>query len=489
MKLQKSILLLTLVALLGLTGCDGNSNPSDSNGGSGSTSEGAGVTPQAGDPLYDDKLVYDLGAEAPYNVSVRYEATKTLAGVRSGRTRAADSEFHYGDGILTLAGTFLSQIGSGEKDVEVIFSDESTDTIPAIFATKVITTAQQFQDINENLTGVYVLGADIDLSTIFNFEPLGYFFDETNINNEYFHGILEGNGYTVSNAKVYYASSTISSEEMYYGDSLFTHAAHQTGNNIGIFQIIGSSGIVRNVHFDNIRVRARTIAGVIAGNVSGLVENCLVTNSRVQMGTHFYDNDCNVGALAGIIAASGTIRNSVSLMASGSITVPNTFMDYSDDYVGKIGNGWDHSSQPGNTDPWWQFANVDRPKMNYDENGENPTDSGTKEIDSNGSRSNGVYAFAGKTWGTIQNSFALGYNITPYESTARAINFTQTHLFSLKPKSGTTDMGTVTNSGTKTAAELQSVSLYADYNTSVWELSDGTDPMLKAPLIAVSTIS
>jgi hypothetical protein len=207
------------------------------------------------------------------------------------------------------------------------------------------------------------------------------------------------------------------------------------------------------------------------------------------MGTHFYDNDCNVGALAGIIAASGTIRNSVSLMASGSITVPNTFMDYSDDYVGKIGNGWDHSSQPGNTDPWWQFANVDRPKMNYDENGENPTDSGTKEIDSNGSRSNGVYAFAGKTWGTIQNSFALGYNITPYESTARAINFTQTHLFSLKPKSGTTDMGTVTNSGTKTAAELQSVSLYADYNTSVWELSDGTDPMLKAPLIAVSTIS
>ncbi|MFA6370970.1 MAG: hypothetical protein WCX47_05085 [Bacilli bacterium] len=483
----KFTIILGLAALLALSGCNGESNLSQDSLTSGDdsnpTSTVDGLAPQPGEEIYEDKLIYDLGAEAPYNVSVRVELDQEISGVRSGRVRALDTEFAYNEGILTLAGSFLTQIGSGEKDLELTLADESLENVPAIFATKVIKTAQEFQDINNNLTGIYVLGNDIDLGTIAYFQPLGYFYDETNINNEYFHGILEGNGHTVSNARVYYASSTTSSEDAYYGDSMFTDPAHQSGNNIGLFQIIGSSGIVRNVHFDSIRVRARTIAGVIAGNNSGLIENCLVTNSKVQMGTHFYDNDCNAGGVVGIVAASGIIRNTVTLMGSGDITLPNTFMDYSDDYVGKEGNGWDHSADPNNTDPWWQFANVDRPLMSYDENGENPVDTGTKEIDSNGSRSNGMYAFAGKTWGLIENSFALGYTITPYESTARPINFTQTHLTSVKPKSGTTDMGSVTNSGTKTMEELQQASLYADYDPNIWEIVDGYDPELQSPII------
>ncbi len=433
---------------------------------------------------YENKLVYDSSKEA-YNVSVKLKNNKKVKSLSCSRAKSKKGDFSVTNGIITISGSFMSQIGVGEKDITVTFSDDKTEKINSFIATKVITTAQEFQDINENLNGFYILGNDIDLSTIANFEPLGKFYEETSLQNAYFHGVLEGNGYTVKNAKVYYNESNKDSEGVYLDGGLFKEACHQSGNNIGLFQIIGSSGVVRNVRFDNIKVRGRTIVGVIAGNVSGRVENCIVTEScSVQMGTHFYDNDCNAGGVAGIVAASGVITNTVCL--TSSLFVPNEFTDYSADYIGKIGNGWDHVVEEGNNDAWWKYANVDRPQMDYSSG--SAVDTGSKEIDSNGVQTNGLYAFAGKTWGSIYDSYSLKFTNNVYESQARDICFTQTHLSKNKPASGDVDMGTVDNCAVLTKEELESVTTYSQYDSTIWNLKEGEYPTLNYPLIKISKI-
>ena len=472
------ISLLALSLITSLVSCGGGQGTGGSN-----TSDVLNVeapTFKAGDTIFTDKIIYDTSKDA-YDVSIKLESDKKVAGVACGRAKGQNGEFGTKDGVLTLKGSFMAQIGSGEKEIVVTFEDDSKVRVDALIATKVITTAQEFQDINNNLKGIYVLGNDIDLGSISNFEPLGRFYDETSTKNDYFHGILEGNGYTVKNAQVHYCSSPTSSQDVYYGGSLFREECHKTGNNIGLFQIIGSSGVVRNVTFDNINVRGRTIVGVIAGNVSGLVENCVVTSScTAAMGTHYYDNDCNIGGVAGIVAASGIIRNTISY--TKNIVLPNEFMDYSDDYIGKIGNGADHTAQEGNTDPSWKYWNVDRPLMDYSTG--TAVSTNKKETDSNGIQSNGKYAFAGKTWGLIENSYALKFTNNVLESSARDICFTQTHLAANKPASGDVDMGTVTNCGVKTDEELRSLSTYSTYDGNIWNLKEGAYPSLNYPLIS-----
>lgn len=483
---MKKILPISLLAftLFSAVSCGGN-NPQESINGSNEnesqTSEVNNTTPsfKAGDTVFEDKIIYDSSKEA-YNVFVKLATSKNIVSISCGRAKGTTADFNLKDNVLTISGAFMSQIGSGEKEITVTYDDSTKDKISALIATKVITTAQEFQDINNNLTGVYVLGNDIDLSSIQNFEPLGRFYEETSTKNEYFHGILEGNGYTVKNGKVLYCSSPTSSQDVYYGGSLFNEDCHKQGNNIGIFQIIGSSGIVRNVTFDNITVRGKTIVGVIAGNISGTVENCIVTSScSAAMGTHYYDNDCNMGAVAGIVAASGIVRNTVSY--TSNLILPNEFMDYSEDYIGKIGNGADHTAEEGNTDPSWKYWNVDRPLMDYSSGSAVSTNK--KEIDSNGVQSNGKYSFAGKTWGTIEDCYSVTFTNNVLESSARPICFTQTHLSKNKPGSGDSDMGTVTNSSTKIDEELKSSSTYTSYDNTIWNISDGSFPTLNYPLI------
>lgn len=511
--MKKSLLTIMMSAVFafGLAGCNGNptssqvtpstggETPTPSNTAStdkptpatSSTSTGGGAINPV-ENVYS-KLMYDISVEA-YDVSVALEigdvkVTKIACG-RYNSTSASD--FNYADGVLTVSGTFMKQITAGEKEIVLTLDSGSTSRVPVLVCTKIITTAQEFQDINENLSGTYALGNDIDLSSITNFEPLGYFFDnEADIRNDYFHGILEGNGYTVSNAKVYwsenYASDiggiqTYDSSTVYYNGSLFKSEAHQSGNNIGLFQIIGSSGVVRNTTFSNIAIRGRSILGVIAGNNSGTIENCIVEAScKVQGGTHFYDNDCNIGGVVGINAASGRIINTIS--KTTNIVFPNVFIDYGEEYIGKIGNGWDHVATPGNNDPSWKYANVNRDVRDYNQ-GDAPATS-SKELDSNGTNSNGIYSFCGKSWGTIENSIGASFTLYPYEGAARTINFGQTHVGTIKPTSGPDNMGTFTNCVVKTVEEMKDSTLYTSYDPSIWVIADNTVPSIKKPIYGI----
>ena len=91
----------------------------------------------------------------------------------------------------------------------------------------------------------------------------------------------------------------------------------------------------------------------------GTVQNCFVDAScSVEMGTHFYDDDCNMGGCFGIVAGSGNVSNVISRVTN--LTIGSTgsasfggvaiekggiYLDFDDVYKGKTGNGWDHGTE------------------------------------------------------------------------------------------------------------------------------------------------
>jgi hypothetical protein len=451
-----------------------------------SSSAASTVTPAA-KVFQNSNIYYDTSADPAYNISVKIDSTDAVTAVTCGKVKATADQFVNQNGVLTLGADFLKQITAGEKTIKVTVGGK-TVSLSLFAASKVITTAQEFQDINNNLTGYYILGNDIDLSSITNFEPLGFYFSETDKSNAYFHGVLEGNGHTVKNGKSYWSDTTATNYGPYSGTGsvMFQSAAHKNGDNIGLFQVIGSSGVVRNVNFSNINVRGRTIVGVIAGNVMGTVMNCTIDSScKVEMGTHYYDDDCNMGGAFGIVAGSGNVSNVICqctsqvIGATGAMTVNGVsiekagiYLDWNTDYVGKTGNGWDHGTPATNDNPWWKQCAVDKV---YSTTASTLTG---KEKDSNGSQTDGQYAFVGKCWGNVTNCVAKKFQITPMDGTARDIFFGQTHLAANKSTSGDSDLGTLTNDLMLDDAGLKTASNYASFDATVWSIADGAVPSI-----------
>ena len=454
-KFSKTIFALSSLALISSCGDSSPSAPS--------------LTP-AERVFASGKVYFQAGTEE--NLSASIELSGSIASISCGRSKAEAGEYSYADGILTLAGSFLKDISAGEKDIRIV-TDAGTKTLSALSATKIITTAQEFQDINSDLDGTYVLGQDIDLSSIPNFEPLGRYVSEEDTSNHYFHGILEGNGHTVKNAKVYWSDDVGNNLNVYNNTGThFQDIAHKNGDNIGLFQIIGSAGVVRNVNFSNIKVRGRTIVGVIAGNLAGTVYNCTIDEScKAEMGTHFYDDDCNMGGAFGIVGASGYAYNVISSLTSltlGGRGAGNddlgVYCDYDDKYKTESGgNGWDH--QTDNPDcNWWKFCGVDK------EDG--------KVLDSNGAPSNGQYAFVGKCWGKVSHCVARSFTYAPMNGSSRSIYFGQTHKGENKPTSGESDMGELEDCKLLGASEMKDPAQYEAFSSEEWKIESGSIPTL-----------
>lgn len=114
-----------------------------------------------------------------------------------------------------------------------------------------ISTAQELQDINNNLTASYILTANIDLSGV-DFEPIG------NAEAGTFQGTFDGNGYTISNLNVF------------------------SGKYAGLFGC--NEGIIKNVILKNIYVYGtRYIGGVVGENTPyGTVVDCKVLNGEIE---------------------------------------------------------------------------------------------------------------------------------------------------------------------------------------------------------------
>ena len=469
MKRLKTII-LPLFLLASLTGCGSSSGP----------------TWKSGDKVYYDRIIFDTSDEQATNPSIYLGVDSGVKSVKLGRD---EIKFGYKGKVLTLPADALRKVGAGEKSAAVTFKNNKKQTVDIFNATKFIKTAEDFQAIGADkkaCEGYYILANDIDCSSIANFEPIGQYFSEEDPTNFYFHGVLDGDGYAIKNVKCSYSNSPNgisipdpaqpslrypSNYDVYSGSPLFENEAHQSGSNTGIFQVIGSSGVVRNLTFDNCHVHGRTIVGVVAANVMGRVENVLIKNNcSASMDTHFYDDDCNTGAAFGIVAGSGNVDHVISLTTQVSLL--NIYENYDDEYIGKTGNNWDHSSDPANTDPWWRYTSACK-KI---------PDTETDLTDNNGKKSNGVYSVVGKCWGQVKNSVGASFKVQPLNGEVFDVAFGHTHTAINKPTSGDSDLGSIENCDVFKTADLKVSATYQvfGFDTNlVWDIQDGKLPELR----------
>jgi len=136
--------------------------------------------------------------------------------------------------------------------------------------------------IKNDLDANYILGNNIDMSSVENFEPIG-----TDANR--FTGTLDGQGYVISNMYINFPGKS----------------------ETGLFGYV-SGGMIKNLGLENINITAdvdefgnRGRAGAFIGfNNGGTIENCYATGN-IRAGTQS-------GGLVGLHWNNGLIKNSYS---------------------------------------------------------------------------------------------------------------------------------------------------------------------------------
>ncbi|MGC8541843.1 MAG: beta strand repeat-containing protein, partial [Phycisphaerae bacterium] len=144
-----------------------------------------------------------------------------------------------------------------------------------------IFTPSELDAINNNLSGNYALGGNIDLYGISNFTPIG--------GRNGFSGSLNGLGYSVSNL-------TINSP---------------TTSNIGLISELNSGATLENISVLNGSVSGQSNVAILAGINNGSIINCFTSgaindNNPVKSGV----SNVNIGGLIG--QNNGTVNNSGS---------------------------------------------------------------------------------------------------------------------------------------------------------------------------------
>lgn len=167
-----------------------------------------------------------------------------------------------------------------------------------------IQTAQQLQNINQNLGASYVLDNDIDLSGV-NWTPIGtYIFDIANMQNtdelpdpkpsNAFTGDFNGNGHTIRNLTI---------------NTVRPLAA-------GLFGVITGNGHVHDVTLQDFNIKGVAMVGALAGLTydNAVIENVTLTGSNKTSG---------IMMVGGMIGGSmnKTFRN-LTAQADVTLTLP-----------------------------------------------------------------------------------------------------------------------------------------------------------------------
>ena len=171
----------------------------------------------------------------------------------------------------------------------------------------IITTADELQAMQDNLSGKYILMNNIDLEG-YDWTPVG-----TAANP--FLGEFNGNGYVISNLKI------IKPEE----------------NDLGVFGYTGTSSI-SNLGLENIEINGKDHCGSLVGHGGGTVKNCYSTNAVIS-GRHI------IGGLIG-----WDFTNSISFCYSNSDVSGNGYVGA---LLGESYNSVDNCFAVGSvTSPW-----------------------------------------------------------------------------------------------------------------------------------------
>jgi hypothetical protein len=146
-----------------------------------------------------------------------------------------------------------------------------------------IETAEQLAEIKNNLSGYYVLTADIDLSSYGNFEPIGTFVpisdapeDAETPNLELaFTGVFDGRGHKISNIVI----------------------SELTKEGVGLFGCVaGDNGAVKNLVVEDVTVTGEKM---LVGGVIGYAASANTIENITLQGTNTITGNIMVGGIVG----------------------------------------------------------------------------------------------------------------------------------------------------------------------------------------------
>ncbi len=206
------------------------------------------------------------------------------------------------DGLLAYSANIdvvVSIKYKGEIVDSLTFTDGSSGEFAGGKGTEedpyLISTAQQFLNISNELDKHYKLISDIDFEKdgVSLTYPVGWHRNSVGTDvYDAFEGVLNGNGYAIKNASL------------------------ALGNYTALFSKVGEFGVIRNVIFDNISVEATVenigksvgsfYCGIVAATNDGLIENCTVLNSTISVTGNTTNEGVNrtveykAGSVAGI---------------------------------------------------------------------------------------------------------------------------------------------------------------------------------------------
>ena len=206
----------------------------------------------------------------------------------SGATRSSNGILNATNDALAKAAVLPT--GTGTKSDPLVISN----------AAQLVKFAE-LVDAGETYEGKFVtLGADIDLSSVANFNPIG---DEAKDSAKIFQGTFDGKGYTISGLKI---NTEISVE-----------------GNYGLFSVLGNKAIVKNINVKDAEIAITDTAGqlrvgVFAGDtqktagsgdtgLAGRIDNCSATGTMNVTTTG--DTLAFGGGIVGRLFNGGVVTN------------------------------------------------------------------------------------------------------------------------------------------------------------------------------------
>jgi filamentous hemagglutinin family protein len=263
---------------------DGSNTPDTSSGESGNT--GDITVANAITWSTAQKLTLDAANDIFINAAVTANGGGQLELLYGqGAANAGNSSNYYVNSIVNLqAGdNFITKLGNdGALNTWKVITDLGTEGS---------TTGTDLQGINGNLSGNYVLGANIDATNVqlwnsnTGFNPIASDTDPSNMmsfSGTPFSGNFDGLGHTISN--LYINKS----------DTPF----------VGLFGKVDTGAVVRNIGLTDVDITGKREVGGLVGNSGGLLENVYTTGTVRGTGNGFI-----VGGVAG---SSYDIKDSYS---------------------------------------------------------------------------------------------------------------------------------------------------------------------------------
>ncbi len=190
----------------------------------------------------------------------------------------------------------------GSVTVAVTIDDEITARA-TFYVPQMITTAEEFYNIRNDLGGVYMLANNIDLSGYANWIPIGNATKNSSGNYDYtnaFSGKFDGGGYTISGLNINLSDSSCS--------SLLT---------VGLFGSLSRDGQVSNVVLKDAKVtgtgNATDYVGMLVGFNPGSVKDCNVTGTTTLSGATYIG-----GVIGENIGFAEKISSNVTITVTGS---------------------------------------------------------------------------------------------------------------------------------------------------------------------------